>query len=253
VRVFLVVFLVLLGGCSTREGHAYQERDAGSSIADDAAGRRCTLLTSPAIPGSIDAATRPGTRWAIARWAEGATAADSLDLSVRYGGEGRLDWVLAVRGNVPVQRAQELERIVLAALSDEGPPDWGFRIRLVGQEASVHPSVVCPPARRPVSGRRPPPAGTDVELAEARAALNRPIELEVSLNGAGDVVDVRVTRSSGSRLMDGEAVDRALWIRYLPRMHDEVGVPAVLPVSFRVLPVRRRGPRGSTVMPEVGG
>jgi TonB family protein len=148
----------------------------------------------------------------------------------------------------------ELERILRAGLADDGPPDWGFRVRLIGKDVSVRPSVVCPPARRPaVPGRRPPPAGTDPELAEARAAINRPIELAVSLNEDGDAVDVRITRSSGSRLMDREAVDRALWIRYVPRTHDEVGVPSVLPVAFRVLPVRRRGPRGHTVMPEVVG
>jgi TonB family protein len=254
VRIVLVAVLILAGGCSAREGHPYEDRTPVSATTDEAAGRRCVLLTSPGIPSSLDAATRPGTRWAVAQWADAAAFADTLDLSIRYGPEGLLDWVRAVRGDGPAPRSLELERILEAGLAEHGTPEWGFRIRLVGGEASIRPSVVCPPARRPaVLGRRPPPVGTDVELAEARAAVNRPIELAVSLNEGGDVVDVRITRSSGSRLMDREAIDRAVWIRYLPRTHDEVGVPSVLQVAFRVLPVRRRGPRGQTVMPEVVG
>jgi TonB family protein len=250
----ILIVLVFCGGaCSGRSGSAFAEHPPTRSPADHAAGRHCTTLKRPPAPISLDEVTRPGTRGAVATWGHGA-AMDSVEISVRYGREGQLDWVRTTRGNVSADRAAELERIVRGGVYDAGPADWGFRVRLVGGHVqAVLPSVVCPPVRTLMVGRRPPPAGTDVDMAEMRQARGRRIELEVSLNEAGDVVDIRVTRTSGSRFVDLEAMDRALWIRYLPMLHDDKGVPSVLPLTFTVQFVRRRAPRGWTAVPEVVG
>jgi TonB family protein len=114
--------------------------------------------------------------------------------------------------------------------NEDGPAEWGVRVRVVGGEAvTILPSTVCEPGRLPTTGRRPHPYGTAFEVQEARQALGRRIELEVSLDRMGTVTDVRVTQSSRSRLMDRDALDRALWIRYQPSLHDEIGVPSTLP------------------------
>jgi TonB family protein len=251
-RCVLAVLLVSVGACAGRGDGAYAEQPPARAAADEVAGRRCATLTRPPTPRSLDEVTRPGTRWAVATWGNRAVPTDSVELSVRYGSEGRLDWVRTTRGNVSPERVSELERIVLGGISDSGPAEWGFRVRLVGaQVQAVLPSVVCPPGRLPMAGRRPPPAGTAAELAEARQVLGRPIELEVSLNEEGSVVDIRVARSSGSHFMDREAMDRALAIRYLPSLHDDMGIPSVIPLTFTVRLVRRRVPRGAA--PEVVG
>jgi hypothetical protein len=253
-RVFIVLLLVSLGGCAARGHRAYQEQPATRALTDELAGRRCLVLTRPGVPASMDEVARPGTRYAMARWANDSAATDTLDLSVRYGGDGRLEWVRAVRGNVPARRAADLERVVRAGLVDDGPAAWGFRVRVVGQTVTVLPSVVCPPARRPITTeRRPPPVGTDAEEAEARSALYDRIELDVSLNEAGDVIGVQLRRTSRSRLMNREAIDRAIWLQYLPALHDDVGVPSVLRVHFTVRTVRRPGPAGARRVPEVVG
>lgn len=248
----LIVLLFSVGACAGRSDSAYAEHPPARAAADEVAGRRCATLTRPPAPRSLDEVTRPGTRWAVATWGRSAEPWDSVELSVRYGSEGQLDWVRMTRGNVSRERASELERIVLGGIADVGPAEWGFRVRLVGgQVQATLPSVVCPPGRMPMAGRRPPPAGTEAEMAEARQVLGRRIELEVSLNEAGGVADIRVTRSSGSRFMDREAMDRALGIRYQPGLHDDVGVPSVIPLTFTVQLVRRRVPRGA--IPEVVG
>jgi hypothetical protein len=249
----LIVLLFGVGACSGRSDGAFSEHPPTRSPADHAAGRHCITLKMPPAPSSLDEVTRPGTRGAVATWGHGA-AGDSVEISVRYGSEGQLDWVRSTRGNVSPERAAELERIVRGGVYDAGPADWGFRVRLVGgQVQAVLPSVVCPPARTLMVGRRPPPAGTTVDMAEMRQARGRRIELEVSLNEAGAVVDIHVTRTSGSRFVDLEAIDRALWIRYLPMLHDDKAVPSVLPLTFTVQFVRRRAPRGWTAVPEVVG
>jgi TonB family protein len=251
-RGCIIIAILFLGACAPRQDGAYADQSPVRAAQDEAAGRRCVNLARPPAPASLDEATRPGTRWAIMTWADRGQPTERVDVSIRYGAQGQLDWVRANGGNIPAVRAAELERILRGGVSDRGPADWGFRVRLAGGEVEgVLPSVVCPPARKPTTGRRPRPTGTDAEMAESRQALNRRIELDVSLNEEGDVVDVRVTRSSGSRLMDREAVDRALWLRYLPMLHDDMGVPSVLPVTFTVRLVRRSGPRAA--IPEVVG
>jgi TonB family protein len=249
-----LVLLVSLGACGARDHRPYAEQPGTRALADELAGRRCALLTRPGVPTSVDQVTRPGTRFAVTQWADEASPTDSLDLSVRYGSDGRLDWVRAVKGNVSAQRASDLEGIVRAGLADDGPAGWGFRVRVVGRTVALLPSVVCPPARRPMgTERRPPPVGTYAEEAEARTARYDRIELDVSLNEEGDVLGVRITRSSRSRLMNREAIDRAVWLRYLPALHDGVGIPSVLEVTFTVRSVRRPGPRGPRRVPEVVG
>jgi TonB family protein len=179
--------------------------------------------------------TRPGTRGAILLWAADAASTDTVDVSVRYGVDGQLVWVRAVRSNVPVERRAELERILSGGLAEEGPPDWGFRVRVAGgQVDDVLPSVVCPPERGIPAGRVAAPPATQQDVIESAQARGRQIELQVSLDEQGRVTSIVLRRSSGSRFLDQHAADIARASPYSPKLHDGIGVPSVLPVVLRV-------------------
>jgi TonB family protein len=168
-------------------------------------------------------------------WAGDAPATDTVDVSVRYGAEGELVWVRAVRSNVPVERRVELERILSAGLSEEGPPNWGLRVRVSGGTApDLLPSIVCPPERGTASGRLVAPVATDREILESVQARGRQIELMVALDAQGRVTDVTLVRGSGSRLMDQYAFDLARSSPYSPQLHDGIGVPSTIPIRLRV-------------------
>lgn len=224
--------------CAGRADSTYPELEAASRAIDGVAGRRCEYIADPVVPSTLDPVTRPGTRGAILLWGGDAAPTDSIDLSVRYGDEGRLAWVRAIHSNVAVERRMELERILSGGLSEEGPPDWGLRVRVIGGRVdAVLPSVLCPPERGAVAGRTARPMGTPREVQEAAQTGGRQIEMDVGLDERGRVTGVHLRRSSGSRLMDEQALDVARAFRYQPKLHDGIGIPSVMPLRLRV---RRR-------------
>lgn len=237
----MVRFAIMLGmllpvmwtGCATRGAGSYGELGSPRSALEGLGGRRCEYLTNPAPPTTLDPVARPGTRGGILLWAGAATAADTVQLSVRYGAEGRLSWVRIIKTSPSVERAAELRRLLESALDQRGPADWGFRIQVVGRGVAILPSVTCQPEVAGLVGRVPPPLGTAYEQAEAREAARRPMEVRVSLDELGRVVGVRVSLSSGSRLLDEYAMELARAYRYEPKLHDGLAVPSTLPVRFR--------------------
>jgi TonB family protein len=237
-RGFLLLLVPAVAACGGRGQGAYPELEAARHAVDGVEGRRCFYITEPEVPPTLDLLTRPGTRGAILLWGSEAAPTDSVDVSIRYGGDGRLVWVRAIRSNVPVTRRVELERILAGGVTEEGPADWGLRVRVTGGHVdAILPAVVCPPERGIPSGRVAPLLPTDREIMESQQARGRRIELAVSLDAQGRVTDVRVVRSSGSRLVDQYALDLARASPYSPKLHDGIGVPSIMSVPLQV---RRR-------------
>lgn len=234
-RVVLAVMIPAVVACSGRSDTPYPELEVARQAVEGVAGRRCEYISDPVVPASLDPVTRPGTRGAILLWGGDAAPTDSVDLSVRYGGDGRLVWVRAIHSNVAADRRVELERILTGGLSQEGPPEWGMRVRVVGGRVdAVLPSVVCPPERGAPTGRMASPMGTTREMQETWQTRGRQIEMAVGLDEMGRVTGVELLRGSGSRLMDQHAVDLARAFRYEPMLHDGIGVPSVIPVRLQV-------------------
>jgi TonB family protein len=237
-RGVLLFMLPAVVACSGRGTSAYPGLESPHHAVAGVEGRRCFYVTEPQVPPSLDPVTRPGTRGAILLWATDAAPTDTIDVSVRYGADGRLVWVRAIRSNVSETRRAELERILSGGLAEDGPSEWGVRVRVAGgQVAAVLPSVVCPPVRGTPSGRLVAPVATDREILESVQARGRQIEMSVALDGQGRVTNIALVRGSGSRLMDQYALDLARSSPYSPKLHDGIGVPSTMPVQLRV---RRR-------------
>ncbi len=238
VRYAVAVVLLLplvLAGCRSGGERRYAELEPPRQALDGLGNRRCVYVGEPQVPQSLDALTRPGTRGAMLLWATDATPADSVELSVRYGNDGRLSWVRILRSSVPSERAYELARMVETGLLADGPADWGVRLRVIeGRVASVLPGVICEAEQRGRTGRVLPPLATSQDLVEARQARGRPIDLAVSLDESGRVTGVRLTGGSGSRYWDQYAIEVARAGRYEPKLHDGMGVPATVPVRLQV-------------------
>jgi TonB family protein len=232
-----MLLLVVWGGCATGDPGHYGELGPPRSALEGLAGRRCEYVVTPPPPTTLDLVTRPGTRGGILLWAGAASAADTVQLSVRYGTEGRLSWVRIIETSGSVEgtaaRAVELRGLLEGALDESGPADWGFRIQVVGRDVAILPSVACEPEVAGVLGRVPAPLGTAYEQAEAREAMRRPMEVRVSLDELGRVVGVRVSLSSGSRLLDEYAMEVARAYRYEPKLHDGLPVASTMPLRIR--------------------
>lgn len=236
VRQAAVMMLATLAmaGCAKRGG-PYGDLEPARHAVDGLLGRQCHYVDEPLVPATIDVMTRPGTRGALLFWGRDATPADTVELSVRYGDDGYLAWVRAIRSTITPDRVAELERIVSAGLAEEGPPDWGMRLLILGgQIDAVLPAVQCRPEPRQRVGQVMGLMGTAYEMQEARQARGRQVEMVVSLDAVGRILNVRVVSGSGSRLLDQYAIDLARAYSYEPKLHDGLGVPSTLPLRFRM-------------------
>lgn len=231
-RALTLLAAVAVAGCGGRGGGG-AEIEAPGDVVQGTRGRRCAFVMEAERAPLFDDLVRVGTRGSLSLWGRGLDVADTVELSIRYDAEGRLTWVQTLASTMDTQRVVELSRLVRAAVEEDGPQDWGVRIRFVaGAVDTVRPSVICDPVRAdrgPV--RTPPPMGTSRELAELYSALGRSFRVEVALDERGWVLDVRLPHSSGSRLLDQHALDAARASSYEPKLHDGIGVPSVLVVS----------------------
>jgi TonB family protein len=236
VRQAVVMMLALVvAGCGARSDGPYTELEPARQAVDGLAGRQCQYIQNPQVPSAIDAVARPGTRGALLFWGRDAAPTDTVVLSVRYSDAGDLSWVRAIRSTMSAERVAELERIVGTGLEEVGPPDWGMRLLVVGGRIeAVLPTVVCKPEQGSRMGPVMQPVGTTRDMAEARQAGGRQIELLVSLDAIGRVTEVRLANHSGSRLLDQYALDLARGYNYQPKLHDGIGVPSTIQVRFRV-------------------
>jgi hypothetical protein len=232
--VLLLLLPAALVACSFGGG-PYADLENPRHAVGGQAGRTCHYVQKPDVPSNLDALTRPGTRGSILLWGRDAAPSDRIDVSVRYGPEGRLTWTQTIATNVSPDRVAELERLLTQSLLEEGPADWGVRIRVEGGEvAAVLPSVICDAEVGQRLANPPRPILTRVEAQEAWQARTRPMEVQVGLDEIGRVIDVRLSRGSGSRVLDQYMIDLARAHRYHPQLHDGIGVPSVLAVPFRM-------------------
>lgn len=223
-----IAVLVLVAGCAARGGGPYGHLELPVEAVDGLAGRACRYAAEPRVPGTLATLVRPGTRGSLLLWGRGLEAGDSLHVSVRYGLDGTVEWVRRIGGTLDDERWSELERILGGGLLDRGPADWGFRVRFAGTgEAAVLPSVICDPERRLTPGQAVPPAGSAAEVAAAWQARRR-LEVVVSLDGEGRVLDAGLVTASGNHRLDQYALDLASSYRYEPKLHDGVGIPSRL-------------------------
>lgn len=230
----MLLIPAILAACASRGGGPYADLEAARLAIDGLTGRACQYIAQPQVPASLDALTRPGTRGSLLFLGREATPSDTVDVSVRYGADGRLQWVRAIRGNASGGGAAELERLLFESMAEEGPAEWGLRVRVVaGRVDAVLPSVVCAPQRGELIGQAMGLVGNSWEIQEARRVRSHDIQVLVALDAAGRIVDARLDRGTGSRLLDQHAVDLARSYRYYPKLHDGMGVPSVLPVRLR--------------------
>jgi TonB family protein len=229
------VLLVGFAACATKSAPRYPELGPASQAIDGLAGRRCHYAGAPVAPQNLDPLARPGARGALLLRTRDMGPADTLDVSIRYDGNGRLAWVRRLRSTMAAGTAATLERVLTESLLDDGPPDWGVRVRMVGGRVdAVLPSVLCPAVSGPLTGSTGRPIMDVRDRYDASLARGRSIELLVGLDEEGRVTGVQLARSSGSRVMDQYAVDVVRSTRFLPMLHDGYGVPTVMPVRFRV-------------------
>lgn len=231
-RGLTLLGVVALAGCGARAGGA-SGLDGPGGVVPGTSGRSCAFVMDADEVPRFDDLVRIGTRGSLSLWGRRSGVGDSVELSIRYDEEGRLTWVQTLTATMEPLRVAELERLVRSAIREEGPEDWGVRIRFVeGRVDAVLPSVMCAPVRAAGGqGSAAIPMGSRSEVAELYSAIGRRFRVEVALDERGRVVGVRIPHSSGSRLLDQYAVDVARGASYEPKLHDGIGVPSVLSVS----------------------
>lgn len=198
-------------------------------------GRRCYFLSDLEELPRFAALARPGTRGTLALLGRQLTAADTVELSVYYDDEGRLTWVRAIRSTAPQPDALALEQVLLDALEEDGPPDWGVRVVVVaGDIAGVEPSVTCPAGPRDAKPRMVAGPRTASALAAFDQVRGRRFPVHILLDERGRILDVRLPQSSGHTVVDQFLID---WVRatdFDPKLHDGIPVPTVLEETLRI-------------------
>jgi hypothetical protein len=236
VLLVLAVAAILSACGGARGGSAYADLEPPRHAVSGVSGRTCHYVQQPVAPSNLDELTRPGTRGSILIWGRDATPSDTVEVSVRYGQDGRLAWTRAIRSNVAADRVAEVERLLLDGLFEEGPADWGVRVRLVGGGIdAVLPSVMCLAEQGPAISHPPRPTASREEMREATwQARVRQMEVDVGLDETGRITEVYMARTSGSRLLDQYIIDLVRLHRYHPKLHDGIGVPSTLPFRVRI-------------------
>ena len=199
-------------------------------------GRSCRFVHAPDRPPPLSSIARVGIRGNIALWGLEMTELDTVEVSVRYGEDGRLLWAESIRATVAEDRAAALEELVFGALEETSRPDWGVRILVVGGDiAALAPSVICEPEPRTGGTFRPNiEAVRHFYLVEGRR-----YPVEVSLDERGNVVGVRLVRETPSRAVDQYIRDYVRGSSFEPKLHDGIGVPSTLRTYIEFPRLRR--------------
>ena len=196
------------------------------------AGRRCWYADAVADLPPLERVLPAPTRGSLALWGYGGAAGDTLEVSIRYGPTGALQWVRAI-GATARERLGELERLVESGVPRDGESDWGLRLVVTGDGRPVRllPSVVCEPLRL---SRMPTPAplGSRAEMAELRRARGRRVEARILLDDHGRLVDAEITRGSGGRLLDQYVLAVVRDTSFRPWLHDGFPDAGVVTIPF---------------------
>lgn len=237
-----MVLVTGLSACSGKAGPAHVRTEAvGRDALTEVAGRRCQLASSDDQSPDLDTLARIGTRGNVSLWGHDLSAADTTLVSVRYDEEGRLEWVQVIETSLTADRVAGLERLLMAALNEQGPRDWGVRLRLAGGDVlAVEPSVICPPAIQAGLRRRVVPmvtSGRDVRALERARGIRYPVQIFIDSDGR--ITNVRLPRPSGDSVVDQFLTDWALSTSFRPKLHDGIPMPTMIEQSLYI-PRRRR-------------
>ncbi len=233
----LLVGVLACGGAAAGGGADGDVVPARRAV-DGLTGRDCHYVDEPGSAPPFDGVARLGTRGNLALWGRGMEAGDSVELSVRYGDDGRLEWVRVVTATVPGERAASLVRLIRTSLADSARADWGVRIHVVGGDVTgTEPSVVCPPERDAVGSMPAPPAVTRRDLSELYRSRGRRFMVRVTLDEQGRIMDVAIAHRTGLQSVDQLLLDYIRGSRFEPKLHDGFGVATVYEFPVRI---RRR-------------
>lgn len=229
----VLVAAVFAGGCTG--GPEAGAPEPARSAVEGLQGRICRYVSAhDAVPAFRDLA-RIGTGGNISLWADDLTDADSVELSIRYGDDGRLEWVEAIEATVDTHRVAALERLVLGTLEGYGQTDWGVRLLVVGGDVvSVEPSVICDAER--VGGSSIWSSSPNVQraLVEFFRVRGSRFPVRVTLDHQGRVLDVELIRSAYRRWVDQYIVDFVRNSMFDPKLHDGIGVASVVEIQLRL-------------------
>jgi TonB family protein len=221
-----------LGGCGLIG--AGSDDPSPRSAVEGIVGRVCRYVSEPGATPSIEELTRIGTRGNISLWGRAMGPADSVQLSIRYADDGRIQWVEAFRSTVDLERVRALERLLLQALDETGPADWGVRVLVVGGDvAGVAPSVICDPQRRAGPGIWATPPSNPEAIRDFYRARGRSLAVQVALDQRGRVEDVRLLDSTHSTWVDQYVLDYVRNSSFEPKLHDGLGVASVFEFQLR--------------------
>lgn len=197
-------------------------------------GRRCQYVAHYDSIPSLGSLTRAGTVGNISLWGRERGPADTVEVSIRYGDDGRLDWVEPIRATGGAGRVGELTNLILEAVPGSGTPDWGIRVLVVGGEVlRTEPSVVCRAQR--VGGGSIWAADANVRYALGnffRSQGGR-FPVLVALDEQGRVMDVVLMRRTYNRWIDQFIIDYVRSSTFDAKLFDGIGVPTTFELQLR--------------------
>lgn len=219
--VALLVPLAVFAACGLGGSRGPSPREVPNTV-----GRDCRFANDPDATPDLNGLARVGTRGNVSLWGRQMTAADTVELSVRYADDGKLLWVEAIRTTVPRGRLEPLEDLLFEALNEQGRPDWGVRILVIGGEIShVLPSVICPPMLRSRSGM-PPRISDPRAYVEYLRVRGRRFPVLIGIDERGNILSVDLIRRTGSDVMDQYLLDFVWRSSFHPKLHDGIPIPS---------------------------
>jgi hypothetical protein len=228
----LLAVAVLSAACGRPDD--FRGVPAPQSVVPGTAGRECYFVNTGDATPVFSALARPGARGNVALWGRDLSPGDSAELSVRWDDDGALVWVETIRANLPPDRLESLESLLLEAVADTARPDWGVRLWMVGGDiVYTEPSVICPPRPRGFSGIVPRVMDpqTAVEMNRLRG---RRFPVQIRIDDRGNVLGVTLVRQTGSYAVDQYLLEYVWRSNFWPKLHDGIGIASTLEINIEI-------------------
>jgi TonB family protein len=224
--------LVACGGAISSESGGIVP---GSALRRD--GRSCGLA---AVPDSVPSVQRLVDSSAVGHLAEVSAVSAELVYGLRFSPQGQLAGIKLLEPADPTPLAHPYRDLISRTIRAQTPQEgvWGLRLMIrTGEnpEIAVRRSELCQPVplRTGMPGRS---SGTTIidpqEIQDLRNA--RPCRLLIRVNESGVVGNVEIIQSSGSSILDRNAVESWQKRRFDPATLDGTPVSWEFPTSVRV-------------------
>ncbi len=228
----LLPLVLALAACSP--GQEPHRVPAPQTVVPGTAGRECYYVNESDATPAFSHLARPAARGNVALWGRGLGPADSAELSIRWAEDGRLLWAETIRSTLPPERLAPLEAVLLAAVRDTAPPDWGVRVRVVGGDvAGTAPSVICPASPRQFGGHMVVSLD-DRTLAGLVRLRGRRFPVAIRIDERGNVLDVKLLRRSGISSVDQYLLEYVWRSSFSPKLHDGIGIVSTLEIDLTI-------------------